>query len=252
MRVEQLKDRLVANVRPILLMLFGAVIFVLLIACANVGGLTLARATSRSREFAIRAAVGASRFRMIRQLLIESLVLAIVGGVVGVLLAKYSFTMILPVYAFDNSSRVGAMFVPGSGALKIDSFVLGFTALLSITTGILFGLFPSLQTSRPAIIDALRDSGATAGRRSPGTQALLGLTLRSATVIGQVALSVILLIGSTLLLKSLVHLRDVDPGFSTSGLLTAKIPLPQKRYDTDQKKAAFVRELLNRVKRYPA
>jgi predicted permease len=226
-------------------MLFGAVGMVLLIACANVASLLLARASSRSREFAVRAAVGAARGRLIRQLLSESLVLAAAGGAVGVLLARWALAAITQVGLRSLTPGVNALFLPGARDIRLDGIVLGFTIALSIATGVLFGLFPSLQVSRPDLADVLRQSGAAAsGRRGP-------LNTRGLLVVGQIALSVVLLIGAALLMESFARLHSVDPGFRSADLLTLKIALPPARYDTDQKKAAFFEQLLPRVQASP-
>lgn len=251
MRVARLKDRLVQNVRPMLLTLFGAVGFVLLIACANVASLILARATSRSREFAVRAALGAGRGRLIRQSLAESLVLAAAGGALGVLLANWGLHVITGMNALDSPTRVGALSVPGAEQIKLDGLVFGFTVALSMATGILFGLFPSLRISRPDLVNVLRESGAAAGRGSSGRRGVLRVSGRSLLVIGQVALSIILLIGAMLLIESLTRLHSVNPGFQTANLLTAKLALPPNRYDTDQKRAAFFEEVVTRTKAVP-
>jgi putative ABC transport system permease protein len=240
MRVVPLKERLVANVRPMLWTMFGAVGFVLLIACANVASLLLARASSRSREFAVRAALGASRGQLIRQLLAESVVLAAIGGTLGVLLATWALSAIGRANALVLPGGVNALYVPGMRDIRLDGMVLAFSVVLSIATGVLFGLFPSMQISRPDLTDMLRDRGATPMRR--------GVSARSLLVTGQVALSIVLLIGATLLIKSFYRLHSVDPGFQSAGLLTAKIGLPLARYDTDQKREAFFRGLLPRLK----
>ncbi len=233
-RVELLKDRIVGNVRPMLWILFGAVGFVLLIACANLASLLLARAASRSREFAVRAALGAGRGRLVRQLLAESLLLAIAGGALGVLLAKWSLALLL---------RISALPLPRAGGIHVDGVVLAFTVALSMATGVLFGLFPSLQVSRPDLADVLRESGAAAGRATSGHRSLL--------VVGQVALSIVLLIGAALLIQSFGRLRHVDPGFQPANLLTMKIPLPPPRYDTVPKRVAFFAQLEQRVVALP-
>ncbi len=242
MRVVPLKDRLVANVRPMLWTMFGAVGFVLLIACANVASLLLARATARSREFAVRAALGAGRGRLIRQLLAESLVLAVGGGVLGVLLANWALSAIPRVNALSSPGGVSALYVPGARDIRLDGMVLVFTAVLSIVTGVLFGLLPSMQVSRPDLTEALRDRGATPMRKS-----WFGVSTRSLLVAGQVALSIVLLIGAALLIESFYRLHSVDPGFQPKDLLTAKIALPRARYDTDLKREAFFRNLLPRL-----
>ncbi len=238
-RVVPLKDKLVANVRPMLWTMLGAVGFVLLIACANVACLLLARAASRSREFAVRAALGAGRGRLIRQLLAESLVLAVGGGALGVLLATWCLGAITRASALFTQGGVNALYVPGARAIHLDGTVLAFSVVLSIATGVLFGLFPSVQVSRPDLNAALGERGATATRT--------GVSARSLLVAGQVALSMVLLIGAALLMESFYRLHSVDPGFRAANLLTAKIALPRARYDTDQKRDAFFRELQRRL-----
>jgi putative ABC transport system permease protein len=231
MRISGLKEQLVANVRPTLWSLFAAVGFVLLIACANVASLLLARAASRSREFAVRAAMGAARVRLIAQLLIESLVLAAAGAIGGVLLARWA------IGGFTHSS---AMNVPRLEEIRLDSVVLAFAAVLSIATGVLFGLLPALRASRPDLVNELRESGMDARRGWPArTRGLL--------LAGQIAFSIVLLIGAALLMKSFVRLQSVNPGFDAANLLTAKISLPAVRYDTDLKRASFFDGLVERL-----
>ncbi len=240
-RVVFLRDQLVENVRPMLWVLFGAVGFVLLIACGNVASLLLARASSRSREFAVRAALGAGRGRLIRQLLAESLLLAFAGGILGLLLAKWSLKAIAHISAFP---------VPRFGEIHLDGMVLAFTIVLSIATGIFFGLFPSFQVSRPALSDLLRERTGDSGHAS-SRRAAFGVSIRSLLVVGQVALSVMLLVGAALLLESFVRLHNVNPGFQTSHLLTMRINLPPARYDTAQKKQTFFKDLVRRVDAVP-
>jgi putative ABC transport system permease protein len=236
-RIMWLRDQLVANVRVMLWMLFGAVGFVLLIACANVASLLLARASSRSREFAVRAALGAARGRLIRQLLAESLVLSILGGALGVFLAQWGLRAI---------TRVTVLPLPRAGEIRVDGMVLAFTVALSIATGVLFGLFPSLAMSSPDLAGVLRESGAMAGRGSSSPWSSRGLL-----VVVQVALSIVLLIGAALLMQSFARLHSVNPGFQAANLLTMKIALPIARYDTDQKRSTFFRELTRRVEAAP-
>ena len=240
-QVTPLRDRLVASVRFLLWMLFGAVAFVLLIACANVASLLLARAASRSREFGVRAAIGASRGRLIRQLLAESVVLAVAGGALGVLLARWSLIGIAHMSALD---------LPRAGEIRLDGLVLGFAVLLSIGTGVLFGLVPSLGASRPDLAAVLRASGEAAGSTGKKRVAL-GISARGALVVGQVALSMVLLIGAALLMQSLARLYGVSPGFNPSHLLALRISLPPSRYDTGLKQAAFFDELARRVQVLP-
>jgi putative ABC transport system permease protein len=232
MRVVRLKDRLVANVRSMLWMLFGAVGFVLLIACANVASLLLARAMSRSREFAVRTALGASRARLIGQLLTESVLLAIAGGALGVLLAKWTLSSITHLSALD---------LPRVREIRLDGIVLGFAVLLSIATGVLFGLVPSLAASRPDLARVLRRGGGESKRLG------FHLSPRGVLVIGQVALTVMLLVGAALLMQSLFRLYSVDPGFRPTNLLTMQIALPPARYNTVQKRATFFDDLVQRV-----
>jgi len=236
-----MKDNLVADVRATLWLLFGAAAFVLLIACANVAGLLLARATSRTREFAVRAALGAGRARLIRQLLVESVALSAIGGVLGVLLAAYSLRALPKMTAFN---------LPRVSEVHLDWMVLAFAAALSIATGVLFGLAPSLGASRPQLMDALRTSGVGSGQ-SPRRGIPAGLNPRSVMLVGQVALSVVLLIGAALLIQSVAQLRGVKVGFNTAHLLTLDVSLPPVRYNTDQKTATFFRDLVERVKVLP-
>ncbi|HEY1947215.1 MAG TPA: ABC transporter permease [Bryobacteraceae bacterium] len=249
MRTELLKDRLVARARPMLWTLLGAVGFVLLIACANVAGLLLARAATRSREFSLRAALGAGRGRLIRQLLAESLLLSTAGGALGVLLAKWSLSALPHVSVLFPRTGPDTLFMPGANEIRLNSAVLGFSMLLSIATGVLFGLFPSLQVSRPDLVGILRESGATAGLGSH--RRFFGISTRGVLVVTQVALSIILLIGASLLMQSFARLRSVDPGFQPAHVLVAKIALPLTRYDTDLKKNAFFRNLLPGLENLP-
>ena len=238
--VMPMKEDLVSDVRAMLWMLFGAVGFVLLIACANVAGLLLARATGRAREFAVRSALGAARRRLIGQLLAESVLLSICGGIFGVLLAAWILRAIPLITSFD---------LPRAGEIHLDWLVLAFAAALSIATGVLFGLAPSIGASRPDLIQVLRASGEAGNRRKEGL--FSGLNVRGLLLIGQVALSIVLLIGAALLIKSVSNLRGVDVGFNSSHLLTMQVPLPPLRYDTNQKRATFFEDLVRRVESIP-
>jgi putative ABC transport system permease protein len=238
MRTALLSRHLVEKVRTMLWILFG-VGLVLLAACANVASLLLARATARSSEFAVRAALGAARGRLVRQLLAESLLLACAGGIAGVLLANWGVTAI---------ARFSALNLPRAGEIRVDGVILGFTAALSIAAGVLFGLFPSLRASRPDVADVLRAHGE--GRGSDRRVAL-GLSARVLLVVGQVALSIMLLIGAALLMRTLLHLYSIDPGFQPAHLLTMQIALPPARYDTGQKLITFYTELVQRVETIP-
>ena len=236
-----MKDNMVADVRSMLWMLFGAASFVLLIACANVAGLLLARAASRSREFAVRAALGAGRSRLIRQLLAESVVLSLVGGILGVLLAAYSLRAIPSMSAFE---------LPRATEVHLDWLVLAFAAALSMATGVVFGLAPSLSASRPDLIAALRTSG-VASHAGSRRRMLASWNIRNVLLVGQVALSIVLLIGAALLMESVAQLRHVDVGFNPANLLTMNVSLPPVRYNTDQKTASFFRDLAGRVGSLP-
>jgi predicted permease len=247
--VLPLKEELVSDVRPKLWLLFGAVGFVLLIVCANIGSLLLARATSRAREFAVRAAIGAGRGRIIAQLLVESLLLAFSGGALGIALAATSLRGIRSLTFVD---------LPRAGEIHMDALVLGFGAALALVTGVAFGLVPALAASRPDLAGVLRGSGegtVSAGSKAAGSKParlrMIRLGSRGFLVVGQVALSIILLIGATLLIESLARVYRVDPGFQTDHLLTAKIALSPTRYDTDEKKAAFYSELIDRTQALP-
>ena len=240
-RVTPWKDKLVGTVRSVLWMLFGAVGFVLLIACANVASLLLARASARSREFAVRAAIGAGRGRLISQLLAESVLLALAGGVLGLLLANGTLKGLTSMTAID---------LPRAGEIRLDGAVLAFTMALSVATGVLFGLVPSIGASRPDLVSVLRASGEAAS--SPGLKrAMLGLNTRGLLVVGQVAMSIVLLIGASLLMESLIRLYRSNLGFNRENLLTARISVPLLRYDTDQKANAFFEELTQRVGSVP-
>jgi putative ABC transport system permease protein len=242
--VTLMKDDLVRNVRSMLWMLFGAVGFVLLIACANVASLLLARATSRSREMAVRAALGAARTRLIGQLLAESALLSFCGGILGVLLAAWSLRAIPAITAFD---------LPRAGEIHLDGMVLAFAVALSLASAALFGMAPSLAASRPDLIGVLRASGEAASRANPGFRRgiLAGLNVRGLLLVGQVALSIVLLIGAALLIESVSRLRGVHVGFNPAHLLTVQVSLPPVRYDTPQKRVTFFQELIRNVASSP-
>ncbi len=235
--VNPLKQTLVSSVRTTLWTLFGAVALVLLIACANLAGLLLARATSRTREFAVRSALGAASSRLICQLLAESVLLSLAGGTLGFLLASWSLGAI---------GRIDAFQLPRAGEIHLDWTVLAFTSMLSIATGVIFGLAPSLVASRPDLMATLRASGdLAAARRLPA------LNVRGLLVIAQIALSIVLLIGAALLVETIANLRHLDLGFNPSNLLTMRISLPPLRYDTEQKRATFFDTLVQQSEASP-
>jgi len=218
--VERLQDAVVGAVRNSLLILWAAVGFVLLIACANVANLLLARATGRKREMAIRAAVGAGRGRIVRQLLMESVVLALAGGVLGVA-AGYAGIRTLLSLSPGDIPRLG----PGGSSVSLDWRVLGFTLALSILTGILFGLIPAWQLSRADLSSPLKESGNRSGTsvRHNKTRALLVAT--------EIALAVVLLIGAALLIRTVIAIRHVNPGFDAQNVLTMRMSLTGPQFE---------------------
>ena len=235
-RLAPAQEELVGNLRPTLLVLLGAVGFVLLIACANVANLTLARAAGRHRELAVRAALGARRGRIVRQLLTESLLLAIAGGLLGLLFALLGVKL-LSAFVPEN--------VPRFGETSIDLTVLGFTLGASLLTGLLFGIAPALQSSKLDLNEALKEGGRT------GTDGHGRRRVRSALVISEVALSLILLVGAGLLMKSFMKLSNTDPGFNSEHTLTGSISLVTLRYDTKEKIVDFYHRLIERVRVLP-
>ncbi|MGI9114588.1 MAG: ABC transporter permease [Chthoniobacterales bacterium] len=232
-----LREDLVSRVRPALLMLFGAVVFLLLIACANVGNLLLARSISRYREIAIRAALGASRARVIRQFLTESILLALAGGVLGVLGATWSIGVM---------QTFGARVVPLLSGVELDVRVLTFSFVVSILTGVVFGCAPALRASRVSLNETLNDAGRTPGAvstRSP---------LRSVLVVTEIALAMVLLVAAGLLIKTVFRLNSVDPGFDPERVLTMNVSLPRARYPKEENWSAFYERMLQRIKALPA
>ncbi len=219
-----------------LILLFGAVGFLLLIACANVANLQLARATARAREMAIRLSMGARRGQIVRQLLTENVMVSLLGGLLGMLFA-YWITQLMV-------TLMPTFFVPNEARIEVNRYVLFFCVAVSALTGILFGLAPALQSSRPDLVTALKDdarsSGASAGGR---TRALL--------VIVEVALSVVLLVSAGLTIRSFMALQEVDLGFKPERVMSVGLPLPPKRYATWEQRNRFAQELLERVKSLP-
>ena len=236
MTVSNLQANLVANVRPTLLILSAAVGFVLLIACANVANLLLFRALSRRKEFAVRSALGAPRSTLVRQLLTESVLMAVVSGGLGIFLG-YLGTRFLGAFTQTN--------LPQVADIPMDLRVLSFTVAISVLSGILFGLAPSLQLSRPNLGSTLSDEG----RSSTGSRQRN--RVRSVLVAAQVALSMVLLIGSGLLIRSFMRLRMVDPGFGAKNTLTAKTFLPPAIYPQPADRIAFYRSALQHLQSVP-
>jgi putative ABC transport system permease protein len=230
-----LHEETVRFVRPALRALMGAVGFVLLIACVNVANLLLARAAGRRREVAIRMALGAGRFRLLRQLLTESLILSALGGALGLLLAKWGVTALLRVFA-DS--------LPRAGEIGLDGRVVGFTLLISLLTGIVFGLPPALQSASAELQTALKESGAAGA----GPQRYW---LRGALVVLEVAASLVLLAGAGLLIRSFARLQQADVGFRPEHVLTMGVALPPAKYTTPQATVTFYEQLLERVAALP-
>ena len=226
----------VGNIRPQLQVLLVAVAFVLLIACANVANLLLAKASGRQREIAIRTALGAGRGRVIRQLLTESVMLAIAGGTFGLLLAYWGVKVLI---------SISPDTIPRSKTIGIDGQALGFTLLVSLLTGIFFGLVPALQASKPDLNHTLKEGGRS------GSSGAAQRYMRNVLVVSEIALSLILLIGAGLLIKSFIRLRQVDPGFKSEGVLTMQISLPRSKYGDDPQQIAFAQQLLQKMKTIP-
>jgi len=237
MSIEPLQQSLVQGLRSTLLVLTGAVGLVLLIACANVASLTMARATGRAREIALRTALGASRNVIIRQLLLESCLLAMAGAVLGTLIAQWGVEWLVKADAGST--------LPGFQPIRVDLAVLGFTLAISLVTGIVFGLAPALQVSQPDLNSVLRDSGwgTTGGGGRHRTRSLL--------VTGQMALSIVLLIGGGLLLESFRNLQAVNPGFNPHHALTMNVTPPPAKYPAGAKRAQFFREVVQRLSGVP-
>jgi putative ABC transport system permease protein len=238
-RVQSLKDAVVGGVRKSLLTLVGAVGFVLLIACANVANLLLARATGRKREIAIRAAVGAGRGRIVRQLLTESVILSLAGGVLG-LAAGYAGIRGILRLSPGNIPRIGI----GGSNVDLDWQVLGFTLALSILTGILFGLVPALQSSRADLSSTLKESGNRSGTglRHNRTRALL--------VTIEMALALVLLIGAALLIRTFIAIRQVNPGFDAHNVLTMRMSLTGPQFEKPAGVTQVVHEGVRRISRF--
>lgn len=235
--VVGLQDQTVGEVRPALLILLGAVGCVLLIACANVANLLLARSTARQRELAVRASLGASRGRLVRQLMAESLGLSLLGGLLGLGVAKLALDLLISLAAEQVP-------FPRLQEISIDTRALWFTFTIAILTGLLFGVLPALTMTQGDLTDALRDGArGGAGRRAGRARSLL--------VVAEVALSMILLVGAGLLIKSFARLLDERPGFTPERMLTMRISLPGAKYREPYQRSAFFRELTDRVSRLP-
>ncbi|HEX5734752.1 MAG TPA: ABC transporter permease [Blastocatellia bacterium] len=234
-KLELLRDVVVGDIGPALFILLGAVGFVLLIACANVANLLLARVGARQKEIAVRTALGASRLRIVRQLLTESMMLSVGGGAAGFLIAVWGVNWLV---------SLGPDTIPRVHEIAVDPRVVGFTLLISAATSLLFGLAPALQASRPDLTDALKEGG----RSSAG---LARNRLRSVLVISEVALSLVLLVGAGLMIRSFAKLNQVDPGFNPAEVLTMGVALLRSKYPEEERVASFYSQLLERAAATP-
>lgn len=233
--VIPIHEEVVGEIRPILMVLVAAVAFVLLIACANVANLLLSRAAARQKELALRAALGASRLRLIRQMLTESVLLALMGGLLGVALAYWGVQLLIG-FGPDN--------IPRLSEITIDPRVLGFTFAVSLLTGVLFGLIPAIQASRPDLNDALKEGsrGSTGGRSG---------TFRNLFVIAEVSLALVLLIGAGLMIRSFARLQSVETGFNPESVLTMRAQLPGKKYAEEHQIVDFFKQAQTRIAALP-
>ncbi|HEV2706869.1 MAG TPA: ABC transporter permease [Pyrinomonadaceae bacterium] len=234
--VVPVREQFAGEIKTALLVLLGAVAFVLLIACANVANLMLARATARQKEIAIRAAMGAGRLRVARQLLTESVLLSLAGGALGLLLALWGVDALV---ALSPPNLIG------NEGVGISLPVLGFTFAVSLLTGVVFGLAPALEASRFNLNDSLKESGKSNAGSSRGRR------VRNVFVVAQVALALVLLVGAGLMIRSFSRLQSVDPGFDPQGLLTMRVQLPGAKYKETAQRIAFYREAVERMRALP-
>jgi predicted permease len=233
---KPLREEMVGDVRTALYVLFGAVVCVLLIANANVANLLLARASARGKEIALRAAMGASRGRIIRQLLTESLLLSGLGGALGLLIAQWGTEALIKTVPQN---------IPRIGTIQLDASVLGFTLLISLATGVIFGLVPAWQASHVDLNSSLKSGTRTGGGREGKGR------VRNALIIVEVALALVLLISAGLLIQSFARLGSVQPGFRTERLLTARFSLPDVAYPKNENITAFLDQFLSRIRALP-
>jgi putative ABC transport system permease protein len=232
-----LQEQLTEDIRPALLILLGAVGFVLLIACANIANLLLARASKRRAEIAVRSALGASKLRLMRQLMTENMLLALIGGTIGILFGIQSVQILIALLPDDLQ-------IIGLKNIGIDATVLGFTLALSLITGIIFGLLPLIQFGDPGVAETLKEAGKN--RASAG-----GGRVRSILVVSEVAFALMLLVGAGLLMKSFLRLTNVNPGFRAENVLTMQLNLPENRYPEREQINAYLFQLIEKVQQLP-
>jgi putative ABC transport system permease protein len=243
-KIYRLHDQVVGGMRTGLAILLGAVVFVLLIACANLATMLLARASARERELAIRVALGAGRWRLLRQMLTESILLAVAGAALGIFLS---------VWGLDLLKQIGARTVPRLAEVNVDLVVLIVTAVVAVGTGILFGLIPAFASAKPELTEALKEGGRSSTTGARRNQ------VRNSLVIAEIALALVLLVGAGLLLKSYARVQNIDPGFDRKNILTAELDLPSPKYpgsaSPDYNNGAaitnFWNEALRRVQQLP-
>ena len=234
--VVSMTDEIVGGIRPTLLMVFGAVIFVLLVACANVANLLLARASVRYKEITIRSAIGAARSQLVRQLLTESLLLSLVGGALGLLFALWGTGLVS-----SAGSRINPMFRD----IHLDTRVLLFTFGISVLTGLIFGLAPALQVSKPNLVESLKEAGRGSGSSATRNR------LRSVLVVSEIAMTLVLLVCAGLLIRTVMRLRSVDTGFNSQNILAMNIGLPSIKYPKPENQIAFFKQVTERIAALP-
>lgn len=235
-KISPMLEFTVRSIKPALLFLLGAVVFVLLIACANVANLLLGRATDRQKEIAIRTALGAGRWRIVRQLLTESVLLSVMGGVLGLLLAKWGLSALLTFVPQD---------LPRMNDVSLDGRVLAFSAAITLLTGLVFGLIPALQASKPNLNETMKDGGR--GSTEGGRRQLIRNTL----VVLEVASALVLLVGAGLMIKSFMRLQQVDMGFNPNKAMAVSVPLPLLKYPEDSQRITFFQQLLEKTGALP-
>lgn len=235
-RLVSLRESIVTEARPVLSVFLGAVGFLLLIACANAANLLLVRASRREREIAIRTALGAGRLRIVRQLLVEGILLALCGGLLGVLVSLWGAETLI---------AISPEAIPRAHEVGVDLRVLAFTLVVSLLTGALFGIAPALQLGRQDVQAALKEGGTAQSASRARAR------LRAALIVGEVAVSLLLLLGAALLMRTFLTLNGVEPGFNPAGTLAANVSIPPAKYSEDPQIAAFYRNVLDRLRSLP-